>query len=320
MNRTDRLTAILIQLQSRRLVRAQDIADRFDISLRTVYRDIKALEESGVPVIGEAGVGYSIMEGYRLPPVMFTKEEAMAFLTAEKLVEKLTDPANSSSFRNAMFKVRAVLRASDKDLLESIDGHIEVVSYRQAPLGPPERNYQQLVLQAVAENKVLLLEYVSNSKQERTRRTIEPLGIFFMDNRWHLVAWCRLRKDYRDFRLDRITSLSIGNETFTGPHPGLKEFLDASRKEHPVEEVVLLVRKRKLRFLGEQKYYMGLVKETDRGEMMEMHFLTPSMEGFMRWYLMLADFADILQPRSLQEKVDAFLDSLVRKRKGGGAT
>jgi len=94
MNRIDRVSAILIHLQTKKIVKAQEIADRFSISLRTVYRDIKALEESGVPVGGEAGVGYQLMEGYRLPPVMFTKEEAIAFLTAEKMVEILTDASS----------------------------------------------------------------------------------------------------------------------------------------------------------------------------------------------------------------------------------
>src|SRR5664279_5689637 len=98
MNRIDRVTAILIQLQSKRVVKAQEIADRFNISLRTVYRDVKTLDEAGLPVIGEAGVGYSIMEGYRLPPVMFTREEATAFLTAEKLVEKLTDVSTRKNY------------------------------------------------------------------------------------------------------------------------------------------------------------------------------------------------------------------------------
>src|SRR5712672_3412280 len=133
MNRIDRISAILIQLQSRRIVKAADIAERFNISLRTVYRDVKTLEEAGVPVIGEAGVGYSIMEGYRLPPVMFTKEEATAFLTAEKLVEKLTDDSTKKNYSTAMLKVKAVLRLTEKDYLEDMEQHIEVIENQYVP-------------------------------------------------------------------------------------------------------------------------------------------------------------------------------------------
>src|SRR3569833_2032513 len=125
MNRIDRVSAILIQLQSRRVVKAVDIAERFNISLRTVYRDVKTLEEAGIPIIGEAGVGYSIMEGYRLPPVMLTREEATAFLTAEKLMEKLTDPSSDENYKSAMYKVRSVLRMAVKDFLDNIDGHMK---------------------------------------------------------------------------------------------------------------------------------------------------------------------------------------------------
>src|ERR1700742_1028880 len=126
MNRIDRISAILIHLQSRRVVKAGDIADRFNISLRTVYRDVKTLEEAGIPIIGEAGVGYSIMDGYRLPPVMFTREEATAFLTAEKFVEKLTDASTRASHKSAMYKIRAILKNAEKDLLEDMDDRILV--------------------------------------------------------------------------------------------------------------------------------------------------------------------------------------------------
>src|SRR6185312_1616429 len=131
MNRIDRLTAILIQLQSQRVVKAQDIAERFSISLRTVYRDVRTLEEGGIPIIGEAGVGYSIMDGYRLPPVMFTKEEATAFLTAEKFVEKMTDADTTKHYQSAMYKVKAVLRSVDKNMLEDMDEHIAVLKSKK---------------------------------------------------------------------------------------------------------------------------------------------------------------------------------------------
>src|SRR5271170_6305194 len=106
------------------------MADRFQISLRTVYRDVKALDESGVPVIGEAGSGYTIMEGYRLPPVMFTQEEASALLLGAKLAEQFTDGCIKKHFNAALFKIKAVLRATDKEYVDSLTDHVEVLNRR----------------------------------------------------------------------------------------------------------------------------------------------------------------------------------------------
>src|ERR1700755_183326 len=172
MNRIDRVTAILIQLQSKRVVKAQEIADRFTISLRTVYRDIKTLEEAGIPVIGEAGMGYSIMDGYRLPPVMFTKEEATAFLTAEKLVEKLTDGSTKDDYKAAMFKVKAVLRLTEKDHLETMYEHIEVMDNPYLPKVKNESTYLQNILTAIAEKKAVNISYVSEAEQKETNRNV----------------------------------------------------------------------------------------------------------------------------------------------------
>ena len=126
MNRIDRLVAILIHLQSKKLVTASEIAERFEMSLRTVYRDIRALEQAGVPIISETGRGYSIMEGYHLPPVMFTNNEAAALLTANKLAEQLTDFSVAEQFNTAMFKIKAVLKESGQDFIERLDSHIVV--------------------------------------------------------------------------------------------------------------------------------------------------------------------------------------------------
>ncbi|HSY77609.1 MAG TPA: YafY family protein, partial [Bacteroidia bacterium] len=196
MNRLDRLTAILIQLQSKRVVTAQEIAERFSISLRTVYRDIRTLEEGGIPLAGEAGVGYSIMDGYRLPPVMFTKEEATAFLTAEKLITKLTDAATDESYKSAMYKVKAVLRATEKDYIENVDKHIEVIDSPYMPQAKQLSVPLQVILKSIIEKNILSIEYFANHSQEKTKRNVEPVGIFFMRNYWHLVAYCHLRKDY----------------------------------------------------------------------------------------------------------------------------
>src|SRR3954466_13308775 len=129
MNRIDRLTAILIQLQTKRVVKAEEVAERFEISLRTVYRDVKALMEAGVPIGSEAGKGYFIVDGYHLPPVMFSQQEASAMLTAWKLVEKMTDVSIRKGYESALLKIKSVLNNAEKDHLENLQSSIEVFRY-----------------------------------------------------------------------------------------------------------------------------------------------------------------------------------------------
>ena len=303
MNRIDRISAILIQLQSRRVVKASDIADRFNISLRTVYRDVKTLEEAGIPLIGEAGVGYSIMDGYRLPPVMFSREEATAFLTAEKLMERLTDPSSEEHYKSAMYKIRSVLRMAEKDYLEKIDGHIEVLKSRRSSGINLDLNPLQIILKGIGERTVLSIHYFAMHNQQKTERCIEPVGVFYQDNYWHLIAWCRLREDYRDFRLDRISNISLTAERFRTQHPNLNEYISRSARERNLQQVVIRVEKRIVPYLNEQKYYNGFISERDVDDMVEKTFLTEYIEGFVRWLMMYGDTAIIITPEELKTKV-----------------
>ena len=303
MNRIDRISAILIQLQSRRVVKASDIAERFGISLRTVYRDVKTLEEAGIPLMGEAGVGYSIMDGYRLPPVMFTREEATAFLTAEKLMEKLTDPSSDENYKSAMYKIRSVLRMAEKDFLENIDGHIEVFKSRRIADKNLDLNPLQIILKGIGDRTVLSIHYFAAHTQQNSERCIEPVGAFYQDNYWHLIAWCRLRQDYRDFRLDRISNISLTGERFRTLHPSLNEYISRSAQEKNLQKVVIRVEKRVVPYISEQKYYNGYVSEREVDGMVEMTFLTEFIEGFVRWLMMYGDMAEIITPCELKLKV-----------------
>ena len=313
MNRIDRVTAILIHLQSRRVVKASDLAERFQISLRTVYRDIRTLEEAGIPLVGEAGVGYSIMEGYRLPPIMLTQEEATAFLTAEKLVEKLTDASTRESYQSAMYKIKSVLRAGEKDHLEILEKHIEVVPNRYLPKDNNTANPLQTILKSIATKNVVHIHYFANHSQEKTNRAIEPVGVFFQSNHWHLIAYCRLRKDYRNFRTDRISKIEFTNESFIKEHPTLRTYLKEISKEKELQTVVIRFDKNILKFFGEQKYYNGYVSEKEVNGKVEMTFLTASLEGFARWFIMYGDMADILQPVSLTKRVKEIARSIAKK-------
>ncbi|MBA2612500.1 MAG: YafY family transcriptional regulator [Bacteroidetes bacterium] len=312
MNRIDRVSNILIQLQSKRVVKAQDIASRFEISLRTVYRDIRTLEEAGIPLIGEAGVGYSIMEGYKLPPVMFTLEEATAFLTAEKLVEKLTDASTKEGYRSAMYKVRSVLRSSEKDYLENIEEHIHVMDNPYLPQGK-EHNHFQTILKNISNKKVIAINYFANHDQKQTRRNIEPIGMYYQSGHWYLIAFCQLRNDYRNFRIDRISGTKPTEFKFSKEHPSLKTYLKQITKEKELHTVIMTMNKDVVRHLGDQKYYNGYVSEKELKDQVEMTFLTCSLEGFARWYMMFGDTAEIISPDSLKQTIKQLATTISKK-------
>lgn len=237
MNRIDRLVAILIHLQGRRVTRAEEIADEFQTSIRTVYRDIAALAEAGVPVVGEAGVGYSIVRGYHLPPVHFTTQEATALITASLLMDRFTDDSLMSSMTSALAKIRAVLPADHQDHIARLESRMLV---RNATRQAHTANLF-LIQKALADRTLLRISYRGPGKAEPIRRDIEPLGLTYYADRWHLIAWCRLRQDYRDFRTDRIEAVIPSVLQFE-PHPdfSLTEYL--GRWENPPESFTGTIR------------------------------------------------------------------------------
>lgn len=235
MNRFDRIVALLIQLQTRRVVSGPALAAQFGVSVRTIYRDIRTLELAGVPLFGEPNVGYSLAEGYRLPPVMFTREEAAALLTAEKLAARLTDAPTAQLSTAAMDKLRAVLRRTDRDYLHTLTPHIQVVRHT----GQPEEStvYQQLVA-AVATQQVVRIQYQAMPAAPASARNIEPIGLYLTQH-WHVVAYCRLRQAFRNFRLDRIQHLALGAEFFAPRPETLQHYWTTQASQWQREKVVL---------------------------------------------------------------------------------
>ncbi len=311
MNRIDRLHAILTHLQSKKKVTAQDIADRFNISLRTVYRDVKALEESGVPVIGEAGIGYSVMEGYRLPPVMFTRDEASALIMGAKLAEQYTDLSVRKHFEGALYKIKAVLRGTDREYVEQLTEHIHITK-RNYPLGEDfGQQHLSNIQHAIVHRKCLRIIYHSNYKEETTNRVIEPIGLYYYGNSWHLIAWCSLRKDYRDFRVDKIHSLTLTGDCFeAGTHPSLKDYIDKIQSRENLIEAIVVFDKEVARSIKSLKYYFGFVSEEETDAGVQMRFLISCLESFGRWLISYTNAITIISPEPLQEKMIRFAEEM----------
>jgi len=310
MNRIDRLTAILIHLQTKRVVKAEEIAERFEMSLRTVYRDVKALMEAGVPIGSEAGKGYFIVDGYHLPPVMFTQDEASAMLLAGKLVEKMTDKSVKTAFESALLKIKSVLSDSGKDHLEDLHSHIEVMQSSRDEYQFPN-HFLTDIQRAVVEKEVMRLEYFSNN-DELTQRDVEPIGLFHYGAAWHVIGWCRLRNGYRDFRADRIKNLSCPGIKFDGRNLlSLQEYLMTVVKgNQEVEKVTVLFDLSVSRYIKQTKYAHGYVSEEAVDSKVRMHFLCSYLHSFCRWLLMYGNNVEIEYPEKAREIMSELVDEL----------
>ncbi|MGZ3881898.1 MAG: helix-turn-helix transcriptional regulator [Flavisolibacter sp.] len=211
MNRIDRLFGILVLLQSRKYVTAEAIGEKFGISVRTVYRDVKALCEQGIPVSFEQHRGYFIVQGYFLSPVAFSFEEASALLLMENLVYGFADRSVQKSYSSALNKIKAVLRTAQKEKLEALASNIKL---QLPPSIKNDFDYLTILQEAISAKHIVELEY-RNNNHEVSKRTVEPIGLVFYAFSWHLVAWCHMRCEYRDFKIVRILKLKTTGEPFT---------------------------------------------------------------------------------------------------------
>ncbi|MDI9862330.1 helix-turn-helix transcriptional regulator [Flectobacillus roseus] len=220
--RLSRLTAILTQLQTKRLLTATKLAEKFDVSVRTIYRDIRALEQAGVPILTEDGKGYSLMEGYKIPPVMFTESQANALILAEQLVLKNKDTSFIKDYMEAIDKIKAVLQQSEKDKANLLADRTRFEQNLNR-----ERNSNNIseLQQALTNFQLVKFDY-TNEKNKTTNRTIEPFALISTNENWLLIAWCRSRKEFRFFRLDRITKMQVLYEKFEPHKMTLQEYFD----------------------------------------------------------------------------------------------
>ncbi|MNU74237.1 bifunctional biotin--[acetyl-CoA-carboxylase] synthetase/biotin operon repressor [compost metagenome] len=221
--RLSRLVAILTQLQTKRLLTAAELATRFSLSNRTIYRDLKALEQAGVPILTEEGKGYTLMEGYRIAPVMFTESEANALITAEQLILKNKDESFVKEYSEAINKIKSVLRNNTKDKANLLSKRIV---FRNNQDNHRTSNYLSVLQLALTNFDLVRIKYHSPETNKTTERTIEPFAIYSTQDNWLLIAFCRLRKDFRAFRLDRIQGLNTLIDKFEPHKMTLQEYFE----------------------------------------------------------------------------------------------
>ena len=221
MSHLSRLISILTLLKSKRILTSTELAEKFEVSVRTIYRDIRKLEDSGVPVVTIEGKGYTLMDGYFVSPVQFTEKEANALITAQHLVSQTQDTSFSESFTEALTKIKAVFRSSILEKSEILNDKIHIVDYQ----------YQQISSNVLSEIQLAItnfnyteINYKKANDYETSFRKVEPYALYSYDQKWILIAWCHLRNEYRSFRIDRIQHFKILNDKFENRKFNLQSF------------------------------------------------------------------------------------------------
>lgn len=226
-NRLSRLTAIITQLQTKRLITATALAGKFNVSVRTIYRDIRALEQSGVPVLTEEGKGYYLMDGYRLPPVTFTETEANALITAEQLVLNNRDASFVKEYVKAIEKIKSVLREKTKEKAELLSNRIAISKNTENHTSDHLADLQL----ALTNFNLAKIVYQKPDTSDTIERVVEPFALLSTQDNWLLLAFCRLRKEFRNFRLDRIIKVEVKDEKFEPHKMTLQEHFEITQRK-----------------------------------------------------------------------------------------
>ena len=220
MRRADRLFQIVQYLRGGRLVTAASLAERLEVSARTIYRDIADLQSTGVPIDGEAGIGYIMRSGFDLPPLMFNREEIVALVTGARMVKAWGGTAMASAAEEALVKIEAVLPDRERAQV----GGAKIFAPHMG-LAEQTREMIDRCEAAIDARHILSFDY-SDKDGLATRRSVQPLGLWFWGKVWTLVAWCELREDFRMFRLDRIADFTTDGQMYENiPERSLAECL-----------------------------------------------------------------------------------------------
>ncbi len=304
MNRTDRLLGVLLELQSRRSVRAEDLAAHFETSKRTIYRDVQALCETGVPVVAQPGVGYSILDGYFLPPVSFTPDEAIMLVLGAEFVAGNFDAQYRAAARTARSKIEAVLSPQTRDDVRAFRERISLMT-GAPPFSGKTRDRLPVLRRAVLERKRLRVLYRTRHAGrkpggEENWREIDPYALVNWSGVWYLVGYCHLRRGIRSFRAERIREVELGEQTFERPvNFRLRE--GDPIEGRPYTARVLFAPEIGFWVREGMSYYATEVAETPDGLLVTLR--AHQEAELVQWVLGWGGNARVLEPESLKSLV-----------------
>jgi predicted DNA-binding transcriptional regulator YafY len=333
MNRTDRLLAIILELQGKGRQRAEDLAETFETSKRTIYRDIQALGEAGVPVVSIPGQGYSLMKGYFLPPLSFTTDEATMLLLGSDLMAQSFDAQYRAAALAASRKIEGVLPEKLRDEVRYLQDSIRFVT--TGVIEQPAETEKLLQLRrAILQRSTIRFRYFTRHPSSTAEaegsihhqtspapiapapstREADPYGLVHFLNAWHVIAYCHLRQGIRNFRLDRIDDLVLLPKTFQRPADFKMEKPQSDQQRRML--VRALFDKEVARWVRESRsYYVTSEEETPDGLLVT---LKPRQESeVLQWLLSWGSHVRVLEPETLRQRIAEEAQGMLRNHRKG---
>lgn len=315
MNKTERHLAITLELQRSKVLRAEDLAAQFETSIRTIYRDIQALSEAGVPIVGAPGQGYSLMEGYFLPPVGFTAEEAVALLMGTDFIEQRLDADYGSVAKAARRKIESILPEPVRGESTRVRETMRLLHAGEPVTGrKKEKDYLGQARRAILERRKLSFTYLKKMPESdgnrKSRREVAPYGLVLVQGNWILIARCDLRQDIRHFRLSRMTELAVLEELYPVP-PGF----NLSRYRPPDDRNVrVLVRVNpdiadKIAETG--NFYIEATEERKDGLLVT--FRVRRSEELLPYVLGWGGDVEVLEPESFRRRIQVEAEKILKR-------
>lgn len=304
-NRTERLFATILLLQNRPNMTSRDLAEHFGVSRRTIFRDLRALSESGVPLTYSEGGGYEILEGYQLPPLMLSAREAATLLIGTEFMKLQSDSSLRKDADDVALKIRTVLPKEIREFVDRLRSStvLDPYWYHALSAEQDESGKWYKLSEAVAQHRKVIMEYWVASRDEVTQRRVNPLGLVYYTDHWNLIAYDHLRDDIRNFRIDRIRELYVLTEKFDRPDDfDLEEYLKGEGYRGENRRIVLEFEKSSWARVR-TTVPARLDEEDVLEDIVRISFQFDNLEYLASWLLRYGDAVKVIEPKDLVDEL-----------------
>ncbi|WP_138756377.1 helix-turn-helix transcriptional regulator [Paenibacillus sinopodophylli] len=314
MKKNGRQLAIVLELQSKKQLTAQELSVLFETSVRTIYRDIDMLCEAGVPIVGLPGTGYSLMEGYFLPPISFTTEEALALLFGSEFIEQRFDNHFSRGARSLRTKIEAVLPLAIRKEADKTRESMHLLQKKTSETDTVEKSNLEQLRSAILNSKKIQFKhhkrYKNESETRETARTAAPLGLVHVEGAWILIAHCDLRNNIRHFKISRMSEITLLDKQYEVPTDfNLRDYQPKDDRHIVIQarfnkDVMVKVKESEL-------YYMESAFLQDEGYYVT--FRVHEAEELLQWILSWGSEVVIMEPGSFRERVKKEIENMLKR-------